>query len=398
MSLEVVGRSNLGSRNKTDFAGWNSSSTDLPLVSNWVLVASSTGKYGGPFETSKEQVALTQKYRSILVAGYFKRDKPEISEAPSSLSQVRHMLGMLTFVDIGSVGFFVNSWKMAKAPISHVSFARGISPYLYSIFCLLRGGKLILQTHGMLTSRQSFPIKVLDSIFTKRILGRSTFVVTLTDRETGELRARFPKINFETRTLGNPPQLYGVDAKRVSNKDEVLFAARLHSRKRVIDFGMAAKVAKNLGLKGKYLVLGPDEGELERLILETKGLQNFEYLGSTNAEGVVRKLAESSVFVLPSANEPWGNVLIASLCLGKPVVLTHSSHLARLVEGAKAGVVVKDGSPEEIARAVDWVLGSSNYQEYSKNARELGSKEFSSSRYKKILHEMYEEALSEHDT
>ena len=358
-------------------------------VCNWVLVGSRSGVYGGPFETSKEQVILTNGFRSVLVAGFFPGDKPDMGSIPSILTSVRHLFGMNNFFDVGSVGFAHLSWKVSTAQISHVSFARGISPLLYSTFCIMRGKKLILQTHGMLTSRKSFFIDIFDAVFTKRILAKSSAILTLSQRESQDLKLKFPNAALNLIELGNPPQIYGVEGCDPKVANQVLFAARLHPRKNVLDFAKAAKHALVHSLRGSYVALGPDEGDMEAMIREAAGLENFRYLGATSAYGVVNCLAESAVFVLASSNEPWGNVLVASLCLGRPVVVTRSSHLADAIGKAQAGVVVSDGAPDEIARAVDFILNETNYQRLSRNAIKLAREQFSAEAYAKKLNAVY---------
>ena len=360
-------------------------------VVNFVLLGSLSGRYGGPFETSKKQVELTRNRNSILLTSFFLSDAPSIEGVPYAFARVKHLFGLKNFFDVGSLDFFKLCWQYSKCKIAHISFARGISTYLFSIFCILHKSKLIIQTHGMLTSRIDFPQRVLDRFVTRAIMSKASAVIALTEIEKNELLVLFPACLGKITVLGNPIQNFGFEASQSTNNGEALFAARLHSRKKVLDFGKAAVIAKAENLRGNFKALGPDEGELDDLQKITRGLSNFRYLGSTDAKGVIEELVNSSVFVLPSFEEPWGNVLVSAITLGKPVVVTKSSHLAKLIQEFEAGLVVEDSNPRQIAEAVHFLLDENNYETYSKNAWKLGQKKFSESFFQSQLNSLYGE-------
>lgn len=362
-------------------------------IVNFVLVASKSGRYGGPFETSLAQVRLTADYGSILVAGYFGGDSPKIEGVNNSLTKVRHLLGAKSFFDVGSVKFFKDLWGFSQTAISHISFARGITTYLYAYFCFFRGAQVILQTHGMLTSRITSAHRILDKCITYPLLRKSRVVLALTETEKLELRKLFPQISHKIQVLGNPAQVHGIKG----SKDRTyiaLFAARLHPRKRVLDFAAAATYALERGMHGNYQVIGPDEGDLPKLQKLTRDLGNFKYLGSTDGAGVLAKLASSDVFVLTSSNEPWGNVLVSSLWLGKPVVISSSSHLSPLIEEFHAGEIFQDGDAKALALAIEKVLEPSDYSVYSENALKLAYARFSVTVVEAQLRELYSNLLS----
>jgi glycosyltransferase involved in cell wall biosynthesis len=77
------------------------------------------------------------------------------------------------------------------------------------------------------------------------------------------------------------------------------------------------------------------------------------YEGSVGPEAVAARVANSSVFVLPSLNEPFGNVLVQAFAAGVPVIATDSCHLAEEIRAREAAILVPDGAPQAIAKAVE---------------------------------------------
>jgi glycosyltransferase involved in cell wall biosynthesis len=219
----------------------------------------------------------------------------------------------------------------------------------------------------------------MDSLLTRPLIPRDSILIALTSVEERDLLKWNTKLSGRIRVVGNPVFATKPELSNIQAEKSAMFIARLHPRKDVLSFGVAAKIAEANGWKEKYLVLGPDEGDLTALMEKTSGLSNFEYLGSTNQAGVIEMLRSCGVFVLTSKDEPWGNVLVAAISLGKPVVVTASSALADIVEKYDAGLVVSDGDSQAIANAVHHLLEKDNYDVYSGNAARCGDAEFENS-------------------
>lgn len=348
-------------------------------IVRYVLLGSSKGLYGGPFDTTIAQHKLVPFYFEHVVTGYFAGDMPKIRSGSVYFHRVRHIFGRKDFIDVSSISQIMSLWRVAGAGLVHISFARGLGPMILLVFCRLRQSKVVLQTHGMITSRRSRLHSVLDVLLTRRLIPSDCLVIALTKVEEQALRFWYPKLADRIRVIGNPVLTSELDKFHCGKSLSAIFIGRLHQRKDVISFAEASKLAEHSGWPERYMVLGPDEGDLEALLTLTSDSRNFEYLGSTNQEGVLEKLRTCGVFVLTSRDEPWGNVLATAIFLGKPVVLTSSSALAQLVDSYEAGIVVDDGDAEGIANAVHKILEANNYETFSRNAKICGEKEFSNS-------------------
>jgi glycosyltransferase involved in cell wall biosynthesis len=63
------------------------------------------------------------------------------------------------------------------------------------------------------------------------------------------------------------------------------------------------------------------------------------------------------VFVLPSANEPFGRALVEAMATGKPVIGTRSGGVPEVVKHEASGLLVAPGSVPELAAAILRLLG-----------------------------------------
>ncbi len=84
-------------------------------------------------------------------------------------------------------------------------------------------------------------------------------------------------------------------------------------------------------------------------------------------------MARSAVFVLSSAWEGFGNVLVEAMAVGTPVVSTDCpSGPAEILEGGKWGKLVPVGDIEKIAKAIIDTLEDLNRPDVAKRAQDFG--------------------------
>ena len=80
---------------------------------------------------------------------------------------------------------------------------------------------------------------------------------------------------------------------------EVLFAARMHPRKRPIAFVEMAKALLDAGVNARFTLVGPDEGEGPALRAALKGDPRISWEGALAPAAIPRRMAAASVYVLP---------------------------------------------------------------------------------------------------
>ncbi|MDT0211473.1 glycosyltransferase [Curtobacterium sp. BRD11] len=279
-----------------------------------------------------------------------------------------------------------------RAGVVHISLAREPLPTLALLLALLLRKPVVAQPHGMLTSRSSIQHRILDLVLGP-LIRRADVTLALTNKERTDLERRFSLRPGSIVVLGNP-LLRGVvapnpdNSRQVPPRLEALFLARLHARKRVGVFADAAATALELGWPEQYALIGPDQGELQAAL--DRQLPNLRYEGTLPPSEVPARLTRAGVFVLTADAEPWGNVLVAALSSGVPVVVSESSALADTIRAHGAGIVTPDGEVGAVATAIHQILHSSDYKKFSEAALRLSDREFTDDAVRRTLTKVYE--------
>jgi glycosyltransferase involved in cell wall biosynthesis len=108
---------------------------------------------------------------------------------------------------------------------------------------------------------------------------------------------------------------------------------------------------------------GSLRAELAARIGELGLRSRVRLLGALPHEAVVKKYREATVFALPCVTGPDGdrdgipNVILEAMAMGVPVVSTRHSGIPEAVEDGRTGLLVPPGDPQEIATAIERLLG-----------------------------------------
>jgi glycosyltransferase involved in cell wall biosynthesis len=102
------------------------------------------------------------------------------------------------------------------------------------------------------------------------------------------------------------------------------------------------------------------------------------------------------VYVLPTTREGFGVTLIEAMASSAPVVACDVRG-PREVVGEREGILVKDRDPEELARAIAFLLDNPEAAErYTQRARKKVTKEFNQQKILPALLDQYEEKYEKH--
>ena len=334
-------------------------------VARVVAIGSARGAYGGPFDTALNQaIALAgAPDRVELVYGYFAGDRPRVPDGIADGGfKVRRLPGLPGFTGAISLRALVGVWRsVGTSTVVHISLAREPIPLAALLVAGLRRRPVVVQPHGMLSARTSLAHAQVDRLLRRLVRRARALVLALTERERDELCTLLSVSRSSVRVLGNPTSITEAQSRTMREwprRDEVLFVGRLHQRKRVDVLIGAARHAHRLGWHEKYVVVGPDGGELYSVEAAARDLPNFEYEGSLSKDQVPSRLARAAVLAHPAANEPWGNVLAMALQLRTPSVVARSAALAGAISQAGGGVAVDDGDAQALATAAhDLIVG-----------------------------------------
>jgi glycosyltransferase involved in cell wall biosynthesis len=232
----------------------------------------------------------------------------------------------------------------------HIHSWWNLSVLLAVFACLLRGVKPILSPHGMLSP---FTITgrfkpVFHRFIGKKLLKR-TFLHTTSEQEAAECLALIP--DWEHINLPNFLDLINLPNKQkkapnpldstASNAPfNLLFLSRLHQKKGVeLLFDALAQVSFDWSLTmaggGETDYLNQLKKQSENLHIDAK----INWLGWVDATERLAAFTAADLLVLPSHNENFALVVIESLAVGTPVLVSKYVGLADYVAEKDLGWV-----------------------------------------------------------
>ena len=100
---------------------------------------------------------------------------------------------------------------------------------------------------------------------------------------------------------------------------------------------------------------GTIQQELSAQIAQADLLAKVKLLGFR--EDALSLIAAGDIFILPSLAEPFGLVLLEAMALGKAVVATRAGGPIEIVEHDRTGLLVTPGNEQEMAAAIERLLG-----------------------------------------
>lgn len=342
------------------------------------------GAYGGPIRVAINQLAELQSrgHTVALAAGHhgFTGAPPRsMGGVQLHLFPVRRALPLDSFTGLASAS--LRKWlgrQAGRVDVAHVHLTRDLITMPAAQILRSNCIPFVAQTHGMIDESANLLARPFDRLWTRRTLRDARVVFYLTDSERDSLKV-VARRGLRLRHLVNGVPV----AAPVANREpqvEVLFLARLHSRKRPELFVQAALALAAAHPLVRFSLVGPDEGMgpvVIDLITKSGLSEQVSWQGPMSPDRTLERLAAASIYVLPSVNEPFPMSVLEALSLGKPVVVTNTCGLAAPIAESGAGLVVDD-SLESLTVAIDNLLVDAMARNRAgENARKLAHDHFS---------------------
>lgn len=340
--------------------------------------------YGGPVRVALNQVRSLRNsgHHVDLIAGSYGFDKiPEaIDGVQLQLFRAIPLVPGTGFAGLCSPGMLAHLVRRADTyDVVHIHLARDLITLPSAVIVRAKGIPYVLQTHGMIDESKKRLAGVIDWALTRRIVAGAGLTFYLTPNEKRSVQNLFPSVRQAHLPNGVPipPEAITRDGSEVL---EILYLARLHERKRPLEFVCAAQEIVRDNSNLKFALVGPDAGEGQRLssYIESNGLQNLvRWEGPIPIEATLSRMRQAAIYVLPSVNEPFPMSVLEAMSLGLPVVITRSNGLAAVLEAYSAGIVVEDDI-ESLVQALRALIEYPPYRAMlGTNARKLILERFS---------------------
>jgi glycosyltransferase involved in cell wall biosynthesis len=336
-----------------------------------ITLFSPDGAYGGPVRVSLNQASAlrTRGHAVTVVAGERGFDiAPRFQEGtPLVLRRARQLVPHSGFAGICAPGLI--NWLLrarGEFDVAHVHLARDLVLLPLATVLMRLRIPFVLQPHGMILPGAHPLAPLTDGLIVSKLLreAHEVFYLTTDERDALDEVARG---KARLAPLPNGVPLYE-PASNTEGVQEVLYLARLHPRKRPVDFVEAALALNSRGLEANYTLVGPDEGEAKRVKTIAAQANNVRWVGPVAAGEGPTRMRQASMYVLPSVSpEPYPMAVLEAMSVGLPVVVTSDCGLAPIIRKYDCGLVIEPGA-SNVARAIRALL------EAPERARAMGGR------------------------
>ncbi|MEW1931920.1 glycosyltransferase [Rhodococcus sp. NPDC079359] len=323
-----------------------------------VTLFSPDGAYGGPVRVALNQASALQDsgHEVTITAGVRGYDPipTEQEGVPLTLKKARNLVPGVGFAGLAAPTSLTWLRKhRAEFDVVHIHLARDLVMLPFATAVHTLGLPFVVQSHGMLAPKSNPLAPALDALFVRRLLRKAHTVFCLTDQEReGICQVAGDGVRIDMLNNG-VPEYEAVES--TGTTPEILYLARLHPRKRPLDFVGAAKQVLDSGLSARFTLVGPDEGEAEKVTESIAGRSEITWEGPLPGGKGPDRMRRAAIYVLPSVNEPYPMSVLEAMAVGIPVVVTDECGLAPLVARTGCGIVTVPGEGP-IAEAMKTLL------------------------------------------
>lgn len=360
-------------------------------IAHVVTLVSPDGAFGGPVRVA---VNLARAQRDLgheaVILGAYRGDEAlpaEIEGVPAQLFPARSLLPGLGFSGIVAPGLARHLREAARSfDAIHVHMTRDLVTLPAADFARRRGIPYVIQAHGQIDRSSKLLARLLDGLRTRRVFRSARRLFYLTQREERELRAvaGTDELPLEFLPNGVPSTALRAD---VESGNEVLFLARLHPRKRPLDFVEAALRLHAEFPDTRFAMVGPDEGEAEavRTAIAASGADGWlVWEGPLAPSETLTRMSRASVYALPSIDEPFPMTVLEAMSIGLPCVVTEECGLASAVRDPTSLTVVPATVPTLVAAVRGLLADASERVAAGERGRREAVETFSMSRIASI--------------
>lgn len=374
-----------------------SNSQDCLRVLHVLTLNTNDGRYGGPASVALElceQLGQSGVLASIF-SGTIRNHEPEKSNnVECSFVHVKPLLKALPVSSLWSWRLVpeLNS-RMKEVQLVHIHFARDLVSICAALIAIARKKSFIVQTHGMVLPDKRLIVKVIDRLLIKRVLEKSSQALMLSPTEKQEFEKL--NINVDYNMFPNAVSIKRIHSN-IKREKKVLFCGRLHEQKRVSHFVNLAEIFRNFSWQ--FEIVGPDGGLLDTLIQQITLLNlgdKVKYVGHLTRDQVQEKIRRSSLVVLPSLKDQFPMVILESLSLGTPVVVTPSCGLSDTLRSFNKYFVAETETVFDIAKRVEYWMKRSLSPEDHKKLIDFCRSQFSIVELTNALITIYEQQAPE---
>jgi glycosyltransferase involved in cell wall biosynthesis len=312
-------------------------------IAHIVTLVSPDAAFGGPVRVAANLARVTRDAgHEVTIMGAhrgYATPPTAIEGVPARLFPARQILPGLGFSGLVAPGLVRYLRGHAGTfDVVHVHLARDLVTLPAAAIARSRRVPYVAQTHGMVDHSRRRLANALDVLATRGVLRDAATLLHLTEHERRDLEvvARSSALPFSLLPNGVPESDLHAD---VESGREVLFLARLHPRKRPMSFVEAAIALRKEFPQTRFTLVGPDEGEADRVLgrIESDQAQGqIAWEGALEPDQTLQRMSMASVYVLPSVSEPFPMTVLEAMSVGLPCIVTNTCGLVAAMRDEQA--------------------------------------------------------------
>ncbi len=358
--------------------------------------------YGGPvkvcFDLSTELVKRGHQVTVVTT------DTLDGNNRISNLTEVVNGIKIIRFKNISNslakncnaylpIGFY--SWVKKNIQNYDIVHCHDFFTYqniVIRYFCKKHNIPFIIQPHGTLSPiRQKAKFKRAKKLFLTlfdKLLKDSQNIIALTIAEKNEISNINKKLINKIKVIPN-----GLNLKEFKNiskinlhkkynipKDDKIigYIGRLQYIKGIdISLRILSKIKSNL--KFTYLIIGPNEGEKEKLkkLINKLGLEkNVIFTGILNGQEKLQTIKSCDLFLFTSRSEGLPMTILEIAALGVPQILSENCNVPEIKQFNAGEVLNLTNRKKLVTSIIDIITSPNTLNTMSTNAKKLSQQKF----------------------
>ncbi len=241
------------------------------------------------------------------------------------------------------------------------------------------------------------PVAQLFNSLEKWAASRLDYTIAATD----DISAKFASIGRVT-AIRNYPTLGVIEAnvRHVAGEPTLVYAGGLTQTRGISEI-VQAMAHLNSARKAKLVLYGKFEpAGYQEVVQALRGSDRVEYQGWVKPEELWQKLAQASIGIVCLHHVSQYTVALPTklfeyMAVGLPVIASNFPLWKEIVEGNNCGLTVNPLDPEEIARAIEYLLDHpEESREMGENGRRAVAEKYNWEKESQRLLALYQELLS----
>ena len=194
------------------------------------------------------------------------------------------------------------------------------------------------------------------------------YIITLSEfAKNSYIEAGFPKEKIQLVSLGIDTSLFSLKQNYSFEKFEILFVAGVRHLKGIKDL---IEVFNKLNLDNAILTIVGNKSDAYEYV-EKNLSENIRYIPYVDHSELKVLYQNSSIFVLPTYMDSFGQVIFESMSCGTPVITTTNSGAPGIIIDMQNGFIIEPGNQEALKEKILYFYHNRDeIERMGKNARQ----------------------------